>query len=145
MSWTNQLPIKKRDQKAKSRRHYLCNIEKKKQQANAWRNNNSVKVKESRKLRYPRTRLQMMRSNLKSKYGITPEQKEEMFIAQGSCCAICKTTEPGGRWGWHIDHCHITGKVRGVVCNRCNIALGGFKDNIELLQSAIDYLKRRIV
>lgn len=75
------------------------------------------------------------------KYGLTPEQVDELLVRQGGRCAICPTTEPGGRYKeWAIDHCHVSGEVRGLLCHHCNTALGGFKDNPLLLQKAIGYL-----
>lgn len=82
-------------------------------------------------------------SDHKSKYGITLEQKQEIFVAQGSCCAICGTTDNRGK-EWHTDHCHSTKKVRGVLCNYCNLMLGHAKDNPNTLARAIAYLKRTI-
>jgi hypothetical protein len=76
------------------------------------------------------------------KYGITVDQAESMFLAQGSCCAICKSTEPGSKIGWHTDHCHSAGKVRGILCHSCNVGLGYFKDKISTLQAAINYLTK---
>ena len=81
------------------------------------------------------------RRNLKRNYGITVEQFDEMYERQGGCCAICGTTEPGGRGRFHVDHCHDSGKNRGLLCHHCNTALGLFKDNPELLQAAIEYLE----
>jgi Recombination endonuclease VII len=74
-------------------------------------------------------------------YGMTPEKREEMFNAQGRCCAVCKSTEHGGR-GWQIDHDHATDEVRGILCQHCNLALGQAKDSIEILQALIEYLRR---
>lgn len=56
------------------------------------------------------------------KYGLTPETFDQMFVDQGSKCAICATDVPGGH-GWHVDHCHATGRVRGILCSRCNPVL----------------------
>ena len=75
------------------------------------------------------------------KYGITPARREEMFNLQGRCCAVCKSTESGG-WGWNIDHDHVTGIVRGILCQNCNFALGHAKDSIKILQRLIEYLRR---
>lgn len=58
---------------------------------------------------------------------------------QGGKCAICDTTEPGGK-GWHKDHDHVTGIVRGALCHHCNLGLGNFKDSPELLAKASRYL-----
>lgn len=84
------------------------------------------------------------KSKLKSTYGITPEQYEEMLAAQGGCCAICHAKKPGGRTKlFFIDHCHTTGKVRGLLCMRCNTGLGLFMDNQKFLSNAISYLKEK--
>jgi len=82
------------------------------------------------------------RSKLKNTYGLTPEQYDVMLEAQGSCCAICAAKKPGGRTKlFFIDHCHTTGKVRGLLCMRCNTGLGLFLDNPRFLSKAIDYLR----
>jgi hypothetical protein len=75
------------------------------------------------------------------RYGITEDQYNLMFEAQGGQCAICKTLEPTSK-GWQIDHCHSSLKVRGILCHHCNTALGSFSDDVSRLKSAIDYLKR---
>jgi hypothetical protein len=71
--------------------------------------------------------------------GITPELVQQVFISQGSCCAICKTTTPEGPW--HLDHDHVTNKFRGILCRLCNLGLGQFRDSPAHLQAAIEYLK----
>jgi hypothetical protein len=76
---------------------------------------------------------------LKSVYGITLEQRDEMLLEQGSVCAICKTEKSSAR-DWHTDHCHASGVVRGILCHHCNTALGLFKDNPATLAAAITYL-----
>jgi len=77
---------------------------------------------------------------LKIKYGITREDFDSMLKAQNNTCAICKSDAPGSPLGWHIDHCHSTGKVRGILCACCNVMLGQAKDNEQTLTSAIAYL-----
>lgn len=78
---------------------------------------------------------------LKKRYGITLAQKSEMLIEQNGCCAICKSPDARSGTGWHLDHCHDSNKVRGVLCAPCNIMLGGARDNVETLARAITYLK----
>ena len=73
-------------------------------------------------------------------YGITGAQRDAMFVAQGSCCAVCKSKEHGGR-GWNTDHDHATKQVRGILCHDCNLALGNVKDSVEILKSLIKYLE----
>ncbi len=79
--------------------------------------------------------------SLKNIYGITIEQFDEMLKKQKNKCAICKTNKPTGK-GFGVDHNHRTGKIRGILCHHCNIALGGFKDSPELLREAISYLEK---
>ncbi len=56
-------------------------------------------------------------------------------------CGICLNIDPGKKGVFVVDHCHSTGKVRGLLCYSCNIAIGLFKDNTELLEKAIFYLR----
>lgn len=62
--------------------------------------------------------------------------------AQGGVCAICGADGPGGRGGWHRDHDHATGKWRDLLCHYCNVGLGHFQDDPELLEKAATYLRR---
>ena len=81
---------------------------------------------------------------IRRKYGITQQQYNEMLQEQNNGCAICgKTEEPDGR-RLAIDHCHSTGKVRGVLCNNCNNGLGAFGDNINNIKQAIQYLENSL-
>ena len=78
------------------------------------------------------------RRNLKTYYGITVEQYDEMVQEQNGCCAACdKSTD-----NLVVDHDHSTGKVRGLLCSNCNLALGHFQDDVERIQNAINYLER---
>lgn len=79
------------------------------------------------------------RYNLK-KYGLTIEQFDAMFAAQGERCALCRSDEPGRFWT--VDHDHTTGKVRGVLCWHCNVGLGHFRDDAATLIAAADYVMR---
>ena len=86
------------------------------------------------------------RTHLKHKYGITPEQYDEMLRSQNGVCAICKQPETASRAGkiklLSVDHKHTTKQLRGLLCDGCNVALGSMHENIERLQSAIEYLKQ---
>lgn len=91
----------------------------------------------------PRRRLTTKNMNLMKKYGITPEQHLEMFNLQGRKCAICGAGEQlTSKQFPHVDHCHKTGKVRGLLCQKCNHGIGLFNDNPELLRAAASYLER---
>jgi hypothetical protein len=81
---------------------------------------------------------------LKRMYGITHQDYEVMLEEQNNRCAICETTDPGGRHNsdyFVVDHCHTTGKVRKLLCHHCNTALGLVGDNTQILQSMIEYLR----
>lgn len=77
-------------------------------------------------------------------YGITLAQKEGMLAAQGGVCSICGTDSPGPK-GWHTDHCHTSLKVRGVLCDNCNRALGFAKDNPTILRTMAAYIEMHAV
>ena len=73
-------------------------------------------------------------------YGLTPEEYNKMLTESGGRCAICgESFEDTPR----IDHCHTTGKVRGLLCHNCNVGLGHFKDSTENLLKAVEYLNAR--
>lgn len=87
-------------------------------------------------------------NRLKSVFGVSKEQYELMLKKQNNICAICLSPETMkskiGRKRHEflcVDHCHESRKIRGLLCRKCNGALGGFNDSIELLKAAIDYLK----
>lgn len=75
-------------------------------------------------------------------WNITPEEFQELNGAQDGRCAICGGG-PSGKSRLHIDHCHKTGVIRGLLCYNCNDGLGRFKDNPHLLQIAISYLQKQ--
>ncbi len=68
-------------------------------------------------------------SDYQKKYGITVDQWDQLFSEQGYVCAACGADKPGTKLNWHTDHNHLTGKVRGIVCHRCNIVLGLLGDS----------------
>ncbi len=77
---------------------------------------------------------------IKNTYGMTLEQYDQMFEDQGGVCKTCGKVNRDGR-RLYIDHDHETGKVRGLLCHRCNSLLGYVKDDIDILQNMIAYLK----
>lgn len=79
---------------------------------------------------------------LRREYGLSSEQWSAMFASQDCRCAICFSDEPGTKLGWHTDHCHGDGRVRGILCNGCNIMLGGAKDSQATLRRAAAYLRK---
>lgn len=79
---------------------------------------------------------------LKCVYGITIKEFDELLESQGGVCAICQSDDPASA-NWHVDHCHSSDAVRGILCGPCNQGLGNFRDNQAALLAAIDYLARQ--
>lgn len=77
---------------------------------------------------------------LRLKYGITTDEYDMMYRAQSGCCAICNQAQHTKRLA--VDHCHTTGAVRGLLCDKCNRGLGYFKDSVTCLEAAAVYLRR---
>lgn len=78
--------------------------------------------------------------DLKKKFGMTLDDYHEMLESQGGC-AICGTKSPKPQRYFDVDHDHITGDVRGLLCRQCNAGIGQLKDDPEILQKAINYLR----
>lgn len=122
--WAKANPGAVKENKAKWDRE---NADHKREQAYAWKEANAGKAATS-----------LFRAHLK-KYGISPEQFEEMLVAQGGVCAGCrKTCTVFSRLS--VDHDHDTGKVRGLLCSACNRAVGGLKHDPETLLRLAAYL-----
>lgn len=89
-------------------------------------------------------RPQRLSSNRKQAYGVTKEEYDALMVKQGGKCAICRkdhgTIIRGRQTPLGVDHCHKTGKVRGLLCQGCNVGLGNFQDDPELLKIALAYL-----
>lgn len=82
--------------------------------------------------------------HLKWRYGISHEDYVQMLSDQGGGCAVCGTTEIGDQRAshFHVDHCHTSGKVRGLLCMGCNAAIGSAGDDPSRLRALADYLER---
>lgn len=117
-----------------ARARYAKNPGKYKAAMNARRKANPEKIK-----------LYNWRQNLKRMYNITPELYSKMFEEQGGQCAVCKKPLEFRGTSTHVDHDHTTGKVRGLLCNMCNMGLAGFQDNSVSLEEAIRYVTDRAV
>jgi hypothetical protein len=81
-----------------------------------------------------------MRSGLRKKYGITLKEYAALAASQQHRCAICS----GGnrQWNLAVDHCHVTGRIRGLLCNNCNAGIGLLGDTAAAMVPAIQYLER---
>ena len=82
-------------------------------------------------------------AHLKKKYGLDEAAFNAMLAAQDDRCAICRLKLPGGKGAFHVDHCHVTGRVRGLLCMLCNHGLGNFRDDPLKLRAAAAYLEAR--
>ena len=89
----------------------------------------------------PNTPRQRKKEKLQLRYGLTYEQWEKMREEQNFSCMICGISEDEYGKKLDVDHCHNTGKVRGLLCNPCNTMIGLARDNLKLLESAVQYLK----
>lgn len=78
----------------------------------------------------------LRQDHLKRKYGLTEAQRDELIAAQGGVCCICLSAP-----ATHVDHCHNTGRVRGVLCFNCNSGLGLLRDDPDAMYRAADYLE----
>jgi hypothetical protein len=81
---------------------------------------------------------------LKSATGVTSEQYKNLLNIQNNECAICQKSMELNKKYLAVDHNHSTGVVRGLLCNTCNVGLGYFRDNLDLLFNAINYLKNPV-
>lgn len=83
--------------------------------------------------------------NLRRIHGIGAEDYDAMLAAQGGRCAICRSDDSNGvSASFHVDHCHKTGKLRGLLCQGCNLGIGMFKDSAERLVAAAEYVKAHV-
>ncbi len=118
------------DEKRRQRREYH----------KAWREKNAEHCRAYRK----RLRGHRGAAHRLARYGVTQEAFDAMVVSQSGACAICGSVPDGaGKLAvLHVDHCHDTGRVRGLLCHWCNTGLGSFRDRPELLARAAGYLAR---
>ena len=93
----------------------------------------------------PEVKARARTNSYKTKYGITINKYDEMLKQQNGVCKLCGSAE--SKRGDHrlmVDHDHVTGEVRGLLCNPCNAAIGLLGDNISTLQNAINYLSTTV-
>jgi hypothetical protein len=110
----------------------------------AWATANPEKVRASRRKweannpdrhkRWP----ECWHRHIKNRYGITETDFNAMLVRQHGGCAICN--DGPGKRKFHVDHCHSTGKIRGLLCHRCNVGIGMFRENPQLFIEAITYM-----
>jgi hypothetical protein len=134
--------------RAAQRRYRESHKEEIRERARRWRESHKEQLNERarhkwqtnpdlREKRRVQNRLWQRRNVFKKVYGISWADYEVMFERQGGACAICKRTGVT----LCVDHCHLTGEVRGLLCSRCNCALGFCSDDPALLLAAAEYLQ----
>lgn len=79
--------------------------------------------------------------NKEVNFGLTQEQHDELVAKQEGKCAVCTQPFESGFAQHAVDHCHTTGRIRGLLCHRCNLGLGHFSDDPDIMQRAVDYLR----
>jgi hypothetical protein len=135
----------------------VVSLEHKKRLAMKWRDNNRERLSEEKKKWYRnnivRSKAGMKRwreehpdevkdSNLRFKYGITLDSYNRLHEEQGGGCAICGRGGDGKKL--HVDHDHISGIIRGLLCNRCNLMVGMSNDDPTVLERATHYLRENM-
>jgi hypothetical protein len=91
-------------------------------------------------------RAKALRSSLYVNHSLRQKEYDEILRAQGGCCGICRfdpslAPKPGANQRLHVDHCHKTGEIRGLLCNACNTALGYLRDSPALARRCAEYLE----
>lgn len=120
-------------EKVKAKRDYIAK----------YREDNADRIKELADQRYARD----ARKNALATRGLTQEDYDRLLLQQNGACAICSGPPTGGGPGGQlsvfcVDHDHKTGRVRGLLCSKCNIGIGSLRDDPAILRTAADYLDR---
>ena len=112
-----------------------------KRRVKKWQDDNADRFREYQRAyrRRPDVKLRERDSYLRRKYGITLEEYDALLAKQGGVCAICGRA-PRDDISLHVDHDHATGKVRGLLCFRCNNAVGDLEDDPNILRRAAVYV-----
>lgn len=112
-----------------------------------YREKNLELVKKQKKIDRVKNSETHWAGQLRNKYGMSVDQYKQMETAQNGLCKICGSNH-GGHYSktgvpkrLAVDHCHKTGKIRGLLCCHCNMALGQIKENEKIAQSMINYIK----
>lgn len=132
--------------KQRSKNYYNENKEKVNEQNKIWAENNIEKMKSYKNKNYHKNPTKSRKIRLCSKYKLTHEEYEILMEQAGTNCPICETL-----FDWEnrnkgnrpcIDHCHKSNKIRGIICGKCNAAMGSFNDDISILEKAIQWLNK---
>lgn len=127
--WRNRNKVNADKDRAADAKYRENNRELRAQKSAEWRKNNPEEH-----------RLSMLKSRLKTKYNLTIAEYTNMLDKQNNCCAVCGLPFSPGK-NPAVDHCHNTGKIRGLLHPECNSALGLLRDNPDAFRKAADYLE----
>lgn len=127
--------------RARAKERYPLVREQAIERARQWRLDNldRFQANQRRMRSTPEGKARSRAGHLKRKYGLTLDQYDEMLADQGGGCGICGRP-PSDTISLHIDHDHETGRIRGLLCFRCNNSLGDLDDDPDLLLAALLYL-----
>jgi hypothetical protein len=121
--------------------YYAAHQEELRKKNKAYRVAHQEELRENAKTYKAAHREQYRNSHLKRRYRITAADFDTLLAAQGGRCAICGTDQAGGRDGvFNVDHDHVSGRVRGLLCRSCNVGIGHLQDNPDLLRAASRYI-----
>lgn len=114
-----------------------------------WRSANMTSERKERKRKsdledyykhHEQRREQQIDSRLRNRYGISKDEYDAILLNQDGVCKICREFKPGPK-SMHVDHCHSSGKVRGILCSRCNLKVGLIENNRDWIIKADEYLR----
>lgn len=109
----------------------------------SWCKDCKRKWRSEHRKKYPeKARIRDFANDLMKHYGITPEKYQEMDRRQKGRCACCGRHKSNFKRGLHVDHDHKSGKIRALLCTRCNPGIGYFEHSIPMLKRAIRYLEK---
>jgi hypothetical protein len=145
--WVTEDQFKSMREQARvnAKKRYWSNVEQSRATLREWHHANKNKKSKSFKNWSEKNQQRIRGNRLMRQYGLSNEDYIAMYESQLSLCAICNEsqqgiTKDGEERFLCVDHCHKTGKVRGLLCARCNAGLGQFQDNPEFLINASKYL-----
>jgi Recombination endonuclease VII len=124
---------------ARRKKWYRQNREREIARVRAWQRANPERLKAWREKNRPRVLKQLREIHLRNKFSLTIEEYDTILESQGGVCALCDAAPTPGI-SLHVDHDHGTGEIRGLLCVRCNNALGLFREDPDLLKRAARYV-----
>jgi Recombination endonuclease VII len=124
---------------ARRKQWYRKNRKREIARVKAWQRANPDRQKVWRAKNRDRLNKQLREIHLRNKFGLTPDEYDRILETQGGVCALCESPPTPGI-SLHVDHDHGTGEIRGLLCVRCNNALGLFREDPDLLKRAARYI-----